>query len=300
MHFVAGSADAQVVIDLGGPATGYLAVSNMKNSTTDIDPDGTPGGILGSNGLPQYPYYVIPAGQTNPGRFSSIIASPQFAGADYSPLYAYGGVQPGDVQVMNQTITDSNYSTLSAGVIKFDNSHLTGSGTEKISVSNLTFDLNTYEWDGYTANGWNTGTGNIKISSFSPVYTDYNYGGGAGNAAGFYDITLSNITGEGLTFVDGALTAMDIDADLSIVMRIGNFPLAGSLPFEGKFTANGMNYLFELDDFNSVAVFSDVHMVMNRAGTASLSAVPEPGSLALLSLSCVGAAWYRRRKRVRI
>lgn len=294
------SAETQY-ITLGGPATGYLAVSNMKNAVDQA-------GILGSNGLPSYPYYVIPAGQTNAGRYTAVIASPQFAGADYSPLYAYGGVNPGDVTVNNLTITDANYSTMSAGLIGFDSSLLTGAGIETIGVSSLTFNLNTYQWDGKTASGWDTNSpipwksaangwdmeaGTIGISPFSPVYTDYNYGGGAGNAAGFYTITLSNVTGGGLTFQDGTLTSMDIDADLSVVMRIGNFPTLGSLPFEGTFSADGLNYTFALDDTNSVAVFSNVHMIMNREGTASV--VPEPSSVLLLSLGLAAAVARRRR-----
>src|SRR5690606_8025441 len=61
---MAGAACA-AVIDLGGPATGYLAVSNYKNSVSQAGIEGA------GNGLPGYPNYAIPAGQANAGRWTA-------------------------------------------------------------------------------------------------------------------------------------------------------------------------------------------------------------------------------------
>lgn len=280
--FVHSASAATQYLSLGGPATGYLAISNYKNSTDQAGIEGT------GNGLPDYPNYEIPTGQANAGRWTAIITATPSSTADYSPLY--NGVS--GVTVNNLVIDDPNYSTLSAGLISYDDSSLTGIGTETISVAALTFNFDIYQWDGYTANGWNTGVGTINISPFSTVQTVYNDGGGAGNAAGFYNLSLANVTGTGLTFQDGELISMDIDADLSVLMRIGNFPGAGSATFTGSFSVDGFDYAFDLNDTRSVAVFSGIHMVMNRAGT--VSSVPEPSTFVLGGLG-LAALLYRRR-----
>ncbi len=281
-------------IDLGGPATGYLAVSNFKNSTTQLGIENKEFG----NGLGDYPNYLIPAGQTTAGRWTAIIASPQFSGADYSPLYAYNGVNPGDVTVNNLTVSDTNYATMSAGLIGFDDSLLSGTGTETIPVEALTFNFDTYLWDGKTGGdqgGWTAFTTPLYISPFSPIYTDYNDGSGAGNASLYYNLSLSNVTGGGLTFVDGQLVSMDINATLSVLARAGyitNLSETGGVTFAGAFTANGLNYAFDVDDTQSILFWSGIHMVMNRAGTASV--IPEPSAALLGALGLL--ALLRRRR----
>ncbi len=304
-------AHAEIIIDLGGPATGYLAVSNFKNSTTrngieGKDESGNPS--PGHNGLPDYPNYQIPPGQLNAGVWTAIIASPQFAGADYSPMYAYGGLEPEDVTVHNRTITDPNYSTMSAGQISFASGILTGIGLETVGVSQLNFNFDTYAWDGKTGGDhgpWDVGNvpAPYNISPFSPIYTEYNDGTGAGNASLIYNISLSNVTGTGLTFQDGALLSMDIAADLAVLTRVGYIGFGepnafNSTTFTGNFSADGLDYAFDIDEIRSVALWSGMHMVMNRAGTASMAtAVPEPGSIALLTIGAIGVA--RRRWRFR-
>mgnify|MGYP000871439779 CR=1 FL=1 len=292
-------------IDLGGPASGYLAVANFKNgvSQNDIegkDAEGNPN--PNHNGLPDYPNYQIPTGQTNAGRWTAIIVSPQFSGADYSALYGNAA----GVTVNNQGVTDANYATMSAGLIGFDKSLLTGAGTEVIGVSNLTFNFDTYLWDGYTGGDKGpyqvTGTPTY-ISPFSTAQTAYNDANGAGNAAIVYNISLENVSGVGLTFEDGVLVDMDIAGDLSVLLRVGYFfvepddPFIGmaSATFTGTFSADGLGYEFAVDDTQSAAIFSDVHMVMNREGTVSV--VPEPSTYATLGgLVLAGAVWVRRKK----
>ncbi len=296
---LSGPASAAIqYINLGGPATGYLAVSNFKNSTSQNGIEGKNSSgepVAGHNGLPDYPNYLIPESHDNPGRWTAIIASPQYSGADYSPLYAHSGVNPGDVTVNNLTVSDANHATMSAGLIGFDNSLLTGSGLETIPVNALIFNFDTYLWDGKTQNNWTVFSTPTYISSFSPVYTEYNDANGAGNAALIYNLSLSNVAGTGLTFVDGQLVSMDIDATLNVLARAGYIPNPSPFQgatFTGTFTASGMNYAFDLDSYQSAAVFSAIHMVMNREGTASL--IPEPSAATLGALATF--LLFRRRR----
>lgn len=304
-------------IDLGGPATGYLAIQNVKNggSQNDIEGKYNSGPNIGQpnpshNGLPDYPNFRIPAGHTNANSYSAVIVSPQSTSANYAADFGnafYGGAS---LTVNNQTITESNYSTMSAGVISFDDSGLTGVGMETIPVSALTFNFDTYQWDGNTANGWQVDTADSSsISPFSPIHTDYNDGGGAGNAGAIYNLSLSNIGGAGLTFIDGQFVSMDINADLNVLMRYAQFyqPLdspmleAGSAVFTGSFSATGTSYEFDLADTQPLAelmpgfyLFSEIHMLMNREGTASV--IPEPSGAAITGLALLGLLLRRQRR----
>lgn len=303
-------------IDLSGPATGYVALQNIKNGPTQNDIEGryTSGPNIGQpnpnhNGLPDYPNFQIPSGYSNAGSYSAIVASPQSTTANYAADFSnafYGGTS---LTVNNQTVADSNYSTMSAGLISFDDSGLTGIGLETIPVGSLTFNFDTYLWNGKTASGWDVDTeGPSYISPFSPVYTDYNDGSGAGNAGAIYNLSLSNITGTGLTFMNGQLTSMNISADLNLLLRYAQFyqPLdspdltAASATFTGSFSATGMNYEFDLADTQSLGeifpgfyFFENVHMLMNREGTASV--IPEPSGIAVAGMTLLGLIARRRR-----
>lgn len=271
-------------VDLAGPATGYLGISNFKNS-------GTQAGIEGAaNGLPDYPNYQIPPGDPNAGVWTAIVVGPQFTGADYSPFFSG--------TINNLVVTDSDFDTMSAGVIEFDDSSLMGVGTETVPISALTFDFDTFPWDGFTGNGVDTGAGNLDISPFSPVFTEYNDGGGVGNAAAFYNLSVSNLTGTGLTYVDGDLDSMDVSGDLTVELRLGQAPTFPPAVFTGTFSTSGLTYTFDVVDTQSAAIFTDIKMRMTRTGTATSTPIPEPTTTAMLGAGVV-ALLALRRARVR-
>jgi len=301
------TAHATQFVDLAGPATGFLAVNNLKNSTTQngIEGKNSDGTFNpGHNGLPQYPNFQIPAGFTNGGVYSAVIASPQSTASDYSVFSDefYGGAP---LTVNNQTITEPSFSTLSAGRIDYDNDLVTGVGTETVGVGDLTFNFNTFLWDGNVTPA-QTGDSRsnfdasfaspenpIAISPFSPVITAFNDGGGAGNAQLYYEISIDNVTGSGLTFVNGELTDMDFTGDVTINGFVAPFPTFGSLDYTGTLTAAGLDYTFDVTGTASASFFSGINLVMNRAGTASV--VPEPASVALLAGGAMVALARRRR-----
>ncbi|MEM9754300.1 MAG: hypothetical protein AAF916_13085, partial [Planctomycetota bacterium] len=192
---LAPAASANQFIDLGGPATGFVAVNNFKNSSSQNGIEGLDSNgnfNPGHNGLPDYPNFQIPVGGTNAGVFSAVIASPQSTANDYATALSnafYGGAS---VVVNNQTITEPAAATLSAGRIDFDNALVTGTGIETVPVTALNFDFNTFAWDG-TVDPAVTGdprsnfsTAPLNVSPFSSVFTPFNDGSGSGNAQLYY------------------------------------------------------------------------------------------------------------------
>jgi len=275
-------------VDLGGPASGFLAISNAKNSATQ---DGIENKNGETNGLPDYANY-----QMANGNWTAIIASPLDAGADYSDFADFStGFSGSTFTVNNRTTTQPDAASLSAGRIDFDNSLITGSGTETVGVGDLSFNFDTFAWDGITDNGFDTGLGDIDISPFSPIHTPYNDGSGAGNAAFYYNISIANVTGSGLSFVDGELDSMDLTGDLT-VQNSNALNAALTVAYSGTFTADGLSYSFDVNEQQDFPfIFSDVNMIFNRSGTASV--VPEPSAFALvLGLIGLAAASTRRRR----
>lgn len=272
-------------VDLGGLATGYLAVANFKNSGTQ---DGIENKNGNNNGLPGYANYRMAN-----GNYTAIIASPQSTTSDYSAFASFssGTFGGAPISINNQINSDANFSTMSAGRINYDNQLITGVGTETIPVSALTFDFNTYEWDGITQNGYNTNTGTSFISPFSTVDSIYNDGGGAGNAPLIYKLSVSNLQGGGLTFQNGVLTSMDFTANLAVAAAAAQFPTL-TATFNGTLTGSGLGYQFNVADTKSIFIIQNAHMLMNRSGTASV--VPEPTSAALAGLASL--VLLRRRR----
>ncbi|MEM0966053.1 MAG: hypothetical protein AAGJ81_07905 [Verrucomicrobiota bacterium] len=292
---------AQTYVDLGGPATGSFAIIGVKSSSTQNgiegkDSFGNP--TVGHNGLPDYPNFQQPGG----GNWSAIIASPLDASSDYSGLFSSFFPSDPAPTVNNQTETQPDAASLSAGRIEF--TPVSGVGLQVISVGDLTFVFDTYTWDG-SINGdggdavdpdaENTAVvsgGPFQISPLSPVYTPYNDASGFGNAAVIYNISVSNPTGTGLTFQDGVLTSMDITADLSVQARLAQ-NLVFPVTFTGTFSASGLSYSFDVADTQlGFSLYSD------RKGNVTV--VPEPSSFGI-ALAALAGLWtgLRRKKSFR-
>jgi hypothetical protein len=220
----------------------------------------------------RYPYYFDP--QDN--RWVSIAAGPLSAGSTYAEEASF--------TVLNKTRTQADFATMSAGTLAYSTTPA-AVGTDVVPVTALSFAFN--------------GAG------FSPFGSAFNTGGGFGNFGWAYLITASNLTGIGMTFIDGVLRSIDLDAAIRVVPRLGNNPaLAFATPYDGRLEMRGDRYRFLMDvtqTTNSpIGLLEDTRMVFNREGSiAAVTPIPEPAMVAMLlpALAIVGAAARARRRR---
>ncbi|MEM7810822.1 MAG: PEP-CTERM sorting domain-containing protein [Planctomycetota bacterium] len=261
----AGPAEAASVGVSGTDHTGSLYAINFKNWGT---------GAAAASGLPNYAYFEQPN-----GIFTSIVAEPLSASTVYAP-------ENEGFTVFNKIVTESDFSTLSSGSLDFDDSGLTGVGTEFIDASSITFAVN--------------------AAGFSPISGPNNSGSGVGNAGWDYDISVTNAVGTGLTFIDGQLSSVDFIADVSVLPRFFGNPFgAFSDSFDGTVTFAGNGFQFDIDETKTVTTllgtFTDARLVFDRSGTIdavqqSAAVVPEPGTLTLAAIGAVGGFAVRRRR----
>ncbi len=251
---------AAATIDLAGTdGTGFLSLSNVKNWSAEPDP------VTQS----PYPYYF----DAGANLWRSISAGPLGAASTYAEEASF--------TVLNKTLTQADFATMSAGSIVYDDSSLTGFGSETISASSFSLTFNN--------------------AGFSPFGSAYNTGSGLGNFGWAYVITAGNLTGTGLAFTDGALTSIDFTADISVAVRFADNPaFAWSTPYVGTLAISGDTYAFDLDvtqdNVTAFGTFEDTRMVFNRTGT--IAAVPEPaaaGTLAAVA-ALVSVITLRRRR----
>jgi hypothetical protein len=261
------SAQAASINLAGVNGSGYAALAGAKATASES--------IANSW---DYAYYV------DNGLYRSIVASPLSADNDYSAISSNAVVK---------NVTDGDFKTLSAGSIGYDETRLTGVGTEVIGISDLSVEINS--------------------TRLSPYYSSHNNSTdeSAGDFPFNFDFTTSNLTGTGLTFVNGQLTSIDIDATLSAVVQIGDFGvyivepgedvLFGSPAiFAGTLSIAGASYVFDIDvngSYDSViSTFNNVRFFANRSGDiAAVTAVPEPSTYAMMFAGIVLVGALARR-----
>ncbi|MEM0913766.1 MAG: hypothetical protein AAGB29_00760 [Planctomycetota bacterium] len=243
---------ATQTIDLAGDDnTGYLAAINIKNDVSEA------GAI---SDLPDYAVAPLTS-----GLFTSIVAEPLSADSSYtSSLFT----DP----VTNQTISDADFATRSSGVIEYDDSSLTGIGTEQVPVDAVV----------------------VNAAGFSPLGSVHNNNN---NAGWDYLISVTDIAGAGLTFQDGDLVSIDLTANVSILPRFGGTFAFGS-SYDGSLNIAGNQFAFDVDVIqNNTTIFgplTDTQLIFNRSGTIA-DVVPEPG-VALIGLA-LGVGLLRVRPR---
>ena len=226
----------------GTEATGYASLSNFQNEESC-----TPSS---ENKAFPYPCYELDDGTAGSGKY--IIAEPLSAASEF--------VEESTHTILNRDRieTDDDFAEFSLGSISYDQSLITGEGSENISVSDLELDIVAPELDPFTSER------NIRFRN---------------EFAWSYSIIAKNIKGEGLTFSEGLLTSIDISADLVVDVllfaQMSNkfvFDTAsGSLEQEQSLIIDDANIRFQFDQTADAQTFlgsvTDVRVSITRAGT---------------------------------
>ena len=271
------SAQAATIDLAGSNASGFSAMIGLK-ATVDAATAATW----------NFPYYK------NGSLYQSIVAAPLSAASDYTPYLPTGAT------VVNQGITAPDYATFSAGTISYDESAITGVGVETISVGALTLAINE--------------------QGLSPYHSAYNNpdpdSGRVGDFPFNYKFSVGTLTGPGLTFTNGVLTSINVNAGFGVSVQMADYDFyaiseAGSFDaavFSGSLSISGASYAFALDadiDASSPVQYTlggeplqDFRFVINRAGGISaVSAVPEPSTYAMLGAGLLAVGVMMRRQR---
>lgn len=128
-----------------------------------------------------YPYYLDSASNV----YEIIVAEPLSSGSTYQ--------EESSQSVVNKSVTDADFGDFSLGTITYDAGLVSRSGTSVIAASEITLALDAGEFD--------------------PLNTDRNVNN---EFAWTYQINAQNLGGDGLTFVDGILTDIDLVADIHV------------------------------------------------------------------------------------
>lgn len=226
----------------GNDATGYLALASAN--TEKHEPNTAEGKAYG------YPYFENVALAPN-FTWDVIVAEPLSA----SSIYA----QEQNFEVKNTDETDADFADFNLGTIEYDETLITGTGTEVISPDELTINIDTSEFD--------------PMTSERNINNEFSW---------TYGITLSNVQGNGLTFIEGQVSSIDLVADVTVdVFFLGNesFKFDPAFTQEAAFTIVTDLVTFDLDitqDSQSLlGSVENARMVLNRSVSLNNTIDPE-------------------------
>ncbi|MEM6332170.1 MAG: PEP-CTERM sorting domain-containing protein [Planctomycetota bacterium] len=279
----------------GTGADGYFAVVNVNQEaaiggTTGLDPiDNTPVGISDDPADAKffdYPAYINPL---NPNAIYIMYVEPYRFGLDYpdplfptSPVPTFTGV--GNLQQRNPDGTapagatfvdafteDADFADFDLGSIDYDDSSLTGIGTEFIAAQDLTLTLDGSEFE--SQNRTKLNPADAGFGPTDPIGTVNPEGRSNRNeAANSVNLTATDLTGTGLTFTDGVLSSIDFVADIDL--NVSGAGLTGGGIATGTLTFTGLDFAFDVDSVGSTAFASNVRVLLNRSGTVPVPALP--------------------------
>jgi len=242
-------------------ASGTLYLTNVNNES--VEPNS---GLPGSKNF-DYPFYFDP-GQ---GLYVMVVAEPLSAGYTYA-------FEEANFTVQNKTVTAANFGDFTFGNLSWDDTLLSGSGAETLGIGDFTLTL-----DG---------------SPFSPINSPRNVNN---EFAWDYTITPSNFSGPGLSFVDGQLSSIDLEADVAVLPRFGGTSPFGS-SYDGKITFSNGLFGFDVDvtqdNTSFLGTLTDTHLVFDSSGQV-LNLVPEPRTYALIAGCLTLAVAFCRRRACR-
>ncbi|MEM9883548.1 MAG: PEP-CTERM sorting domain-containing protein [Planctomycetota bacterium] len=276
--FTSSLAASQSISLSGNDHTGYLSLSGVNNE--GVEPES---GLPGSKNLGM-PFF-FDTNQGTAGLWNYIVAVPLSGDSVYAEESTPG------VTAGGKGINHAQFSSTTFGSIDYDNSSLTGIGTETISL--------------------NTSNVNLDLAAFGPLNQVYGATNPNNEFAWDYVIETQAISSSGLelTFTGGQLTSIDGGLDVGIAVRfLGNDALkflelnAPTSPgpvatYDGSLDFVGDQFVFDVDITQDVSSalgdLANTRLVFNRSG--SISAVPEPTSLLLTLAGAIGVVSRRRR-----
>ncbi|MEM7394952.1 MAG: hypothetical protein AAF492_21680, partial [Verrucomicrobiota bacterium] len=243
----------------GTNGAGYFAVVgfNQEGNTTPaaITNDPADGKFF------NYPKYVNPLNTNNV--YIMYVEPYQFGLSYPDPLHPTGPGAFSSVAVAEGFTEDVDFHLFDIGTIDYPDGMVTGVGTETVGVANLTLTLDGSEFESLNRVELVNG---VDIGPFGPRGRS-----NRNEARNAVSLTASNLTGTGLTFVNGALASMEFTADVSARMALAGAPPNPLFTYDatGSLTFSGLDVAFAVDGQDSTPFGSDVRLLLNRSGTVS-------------------------------
>lgn len=171
---------------------------------------------------------------------------------------------------------DADFADFDIGSITYDDSLLTGVGTEIIGIDDITLTLDGSDFQSQNRTKLNQADTGFDPSD--PIGTVNPEGRSNRNeASNVVTITPSNFSGTGLTFEHGILRSIDLTADVAVNSTPGATEQTTPNPVlgfdaSGTLTFSGFDFAFDVDGLDSTLFASNVRVLLNRSGT-----LPIPG-----------------------